>query len=486
MRHTKILATLGPASAKADIVEAMILAGADAIRLNFSHGDHDWHRETYQLVREVARKLARPLAILHDLQGPKVRVGEIRGGSMALDEGSTLTITTRSVIGERGVVSTSYEDLPSDVEVGRRILLDDGKISLLVEEVRSDEITCRVKTGGVLLSKKGINVPGSALSTPALTEKDREDARFALSLGTDYLALSFVRRAKDIRDLRAVMKTEGRSVPIVAKIEKTQAIENLEEIVATADGVMVARGDLGVEATLEMIPAFQKRIIHTANQAGKLVITATQMLESMTERPFPTRAEVTDVANAILDGTDVVMLSGETAVGKYPVEVVKRMAAIAATTEDNLYPFSKPVSAISPAVAAQEGFFLPFIARMAGHASRDLDPRAIVAFTRNGRTARILAYERPRAPVIAFTTDERVMCQMALFWGVIPRLIREISSVEDLLATGEKLLIEGKWARRDDTVIFLVGTTTSPGATNSLKIARVGELEREGPRNAAR
>jgi pyruvate kinase len=278
------------------------------------------------------------------------------------------------------------------------------------------------------------------------------------------------------------MKLESRQVPIVAKIEKPQAIDNLEEIVAAADGVMVARGDLGVEVSLEMIPAFQKRIIRCANQAGKLVITATQMLETMTESSIPTRAEVTDVANAILDGTDVVMLSGETAVGKYPVEAVRRMSAIARTTEETLYPYARAVSSISLAGAVQEGIFTPVIARLAGHASRDVDPRAIVVFTRSGRTARILSYERPRAPVLAFTTEETTLRRLALSWGVIPRKIAEVGSAEELAAIGERFVLEGGWARRDEPVLFLVGTSTTPGATNSIKIARIGDVEREAER----
>ncbi len=479
MRHTKILATLGPASARPELLDGLIEAGMDAVRLNFSHGSRDWHSKAVRMVREASARAGRSIAILEDLQGPKIRVGMVRGGEMELPEGSSLVITSRDVEGADGLVSTEYKDLPRDVGRGERILLDDGKISLVVEETRDDEVRCRVVAGGTLRSHKGINVPGAALRARALTEKDRADASFALGLGVDFLALSFVRHARDVAELRAVTKAEGRHVPIIAKIEKPQAIDNLEEIVASADGVMVARGDLGVEVSLEMIPPFQKQIIRSANRAGKLVITATQMLESMTENPLPTRAEVTDVANAILDGTDGVMLSGETAVGKHPVEAVRQMAAIAQTTEETIYPFGEPVCSTTSALAVQEGYFTPAIARLAGHASREVDPSAIVIFTRSGRTPRLLSYERPRAPVVAFTTEEAVYRRMALFWGVIPKRIQEMTSTADFLAIGERQLLEDRLARRGDPIIFMIGATASPAATNSIKIHRVGDLERE-------
>ncbi|MCC6739764.1 MAG: pyruvate kinase [Planctomycetia bacterium] len=476
MRRTRILATLGPASAKPAVLEALLAAGLDAVRLNFSHGTHDSHAAAYRAVREAAAKAGRTVAVLQDLQGPKIRVGNVAGEGMPVPTGSRLTITTRTVEGANGVVSTEYQDLPKDVRKGDRVLLDDGNIELRVREVRSKEVTCDVVDGGLLKSHKGINVPGAALSAGALTEKDREDARFGLRLGVDFVALSFVRRAKDVEDLRALMKKEGRVAPIVAKIEKPQAVEALDEIVAAADGVMVARGDLGVEVSLEMIPAFQKRIIERANRAGKLVITATQMLESMTENPIPTRAEVTDVANAILDGTDAIMLSGETAVGKYPVETVKRMAAIAEATEENLFDFSRPVH---PASSAEKGDFTPAVVRLAGHAAREVNPAAIVVFTRSGRSARLLSDERPRAPIVAFTTAEETCNRLGLYWGVRPRRVGEMATTEDMLRLGERRLLEERLAKPGDTVIFLLGSNTAPGATNSVKIARVGDVERE-------
>ncbi len=476
MRRTKILATLGPASVKPAVLEALVAAGLDAARLNFSHGTHDSHAAAFRAVREASKKAGRAVAILQDLQGPKIRVGNIADPGMNVPTGSRLTITTRKCDGANGIVSTEYEDLPKDVRKGDRILLDDGHFELKVIEVRSKDVICDVIDGGLLKSHKGINVPGAALSAGALTDKDREDAIFGLRLGVDFIALSFVRSAKDIEELRALMKKEGKSAPIIAKIEKPQAVEALDEIIAVADGVMVARGDLGVEVSLEMIPAFQKRIIDRANKAGKLVITATQMLESMTENPIPTRAEVTDVANAILDGTDAIMLSGETAVGKYPVETVKRMGAIAEATEDNLFDFTKSVH---PATPAEKGDFTPAVVRLAGHAAREVDPAAIVVFTRSGRSARLLSDERPKAPIVAFTSGEETYNRLSLYWGVRPRHVGEMESTEALLRLGERRLIEDRLAKPGDTVIFLLGTNTAPGATNSVKIARVGDVERE-------
>jgi len=476
MRRTKILATIGPASAKPLVIEALLDAGLDAVRLNFSHGTHDSHAAAYRLVREAAKKAGRAVAVLQDLQGPKIRVGKIADPGMDVPTGSRLTITTRTCDGANGVVSTEYEDLPKDVKKGDRILLDDGNFELRVLEVKSTEVVCHVVEGGLLKSHKGINVPGAALSAGALTAKDREDACFGLALGVDFIALSFVRSARDVEELRALMKKEGKWAPIVAKIEKPQAVDALDEIIAVADGVMVARGDLGVEVSLEMIPVFQKRIIERANRAGKLVITATQMLESMTENPLPTRAEVTDVANAILDGTDAIMLSGETAVGKYPVETVKRMGAIADATENNLFDYSKTVH---PAGAAEKGDFTPAVVRLAGHAARECDPAAIVVFTRSGRSARLLSDERPKAPIVAFTTGEDTYNRLALYWGVRPRIVGEMESTEAVLALGERRLLEDRLAKTGETVIFVLGTNTAPGATNSVKIARLGDVERE-------
>jgi pyruvate kinase len=394
MRHTKILATLGPASSRPETIDALIAAGLDGARLNFSHGTHEWHAGAAEMVRAAADRAGRPVAILADLQGPKIRVGTVKGSGMEVPTGSRLTITSRVVEGADGVVSTEYEDLPRDLAMGDR----------------------------------------------------------------------------DVLDLRDLLESLGRRIPIVAKIEKPQAIDALEEIVAVADGVMVARGDLGVEVSLEMIPVFQKRIIESANRAGKLVITATQMLESMTENPLPTRAEVTDVANAILNGTDVVMLSAETSVGKFPVDAVREMAAIAGTTEETMYPFAQPVWGHA---ARERDVFTHVVASMAGHACREIEPRAVVVFTRSGRTARILSFERARPPAVAFTTEEGTARALALHWGIVPRKIGEMGAVADLVAEGERLLVKAGFAVPGDTVIFISGSSIAEGATNSIRLALV-------------
>ena len=473
MRRTKILATLGPASLRPGVLEEMIAAGLDAVRLNFSHGTHEQHAAAYQRVREASARTGRPVAVLQDLQGPKIRIGKVREGGMEVKAGGTLVVTTRAIEGGDGVVSTEYAALPRDVTPGLKILFDEGRVEVVVREVRGEDVLCEVLDGGVLSSHKGISVPGATLTAAAMTDKDRVNARFGLALGVDFIALSFVRRASDVEDLRALMQAEGRRVPIIAKIEKPQAIDNLDEIIAVADGVMVARGDLAVEVSLEMIPAHQKLIIARANRAGKVVITATQMLESMTENPLPTRAEVTDVANAVLDGTDAVMLSGETAVGKFPVETVRRMGSIAETTEEELYPFARPVR---PALLAEPGDFTPALARLAGEAARDINPRALVVFTRSGRTARRVSDERPRAPVLAFTPDEGTYRQLALYWGVVPRLSAEMTTPAEMLAAAGARVIEERWAAASEPVVVLLGMHTGEGATCSLRIARADEL----------
>jgi len=469
MRRTKILATLGPASREPAVLDELIRAGLDAVRLNFSHGTHEAHAETYRRVREAAARAGRPIAVLQDLQGPKIRIGLVKG-QMEVPSGSTLTITTRKLEGAAGVVSTEYEALVRDVQPGDRILLDEGRITLRVRETRADEVVCEVEDGGFLSSNKGINVPGAALTAVAMTPKDEADVRFGLALGVDFVALSFVRRGSDVDDLRKVMRDIGRVVPIVAKIEKPQAIEALDDIVRTADGVMVARGDLGIEVPIEQIPAHQKNIVRVANDAGKLVITATQMLESMTDNPIPTRAEVTDVANAVLDGTDVVMLSGETAVGKYPVHAVRRMSQIAEAAEETLYTFGR-VRGAHP--AGHE--LASAVCRLAGQACRELPVAAIAVFTSSGRTAALVSDERPRPPIVAFTAHDDVLNQLAMYWGIQPRKLERELPYGELRAYAEAVLRESKIASPGEPVVYLLGTHVDPDAATSVQISRVGE-----------
>lgn len=476
MRRTKILATLGPASAKRDVLEKMIDAGLDGVRLNFSHGTHDQHAQTFALVREVAAKCGKPVAILQDLQGPKIRVGKVKAGSFDVPTASTLIITTRKLEGEPGIVSTEYEALADDVDHGDRVLLDDGRIELSVREIRraagGADIVCDVLDGGVLSSHKGINVPGATLRADALTEKDKADVRFGLELGVDFVALSFVRRARDVHALRRIMNEYGKRVPIIAKIEKPQALDELERIVATCEGVMVARGDLGIEASLEMVPVYQKRIIQTANKHGKLVVTATQMLESMTENPMPTRAEVADVSNAILEGTDVVMLSGETAVGAFPVEAVRRMSSIAVTTEEKLFPFDERLR-VSPD-PNDLADFTSAIAHAAARAAKEVGARVIVVFSGAGQAATLLSDERPEAPVAAFARDEPTLRLLSLYWGVLPMALPDARGARDLEAKAAEQLIARGLVAPGEALVFAYGDAEdlSYGVTpNAIRIA---------------
>jgi pyruvate kinase len=471
-RRTKILATLGPASREPAVLEAMIAAGLDAVRLNFSHGTHEFHEETYRRVRAAAAARGREIAVLQDLQGPKIRIGKV-DGELHVATGSQLTITARELVARPGVpvVGTDYKLLPNDVSLGMKILLDEGRVAVVVRSVDGDDVLTEVVDGGVLTSNKGLSVPGATLTAAAMTEKDRRDVEFGLALGVDYVALSFVRRPSDVEELRRVMVERGRVVPIIAKIEKPQAVDAIDEIVAAADGVMVARGDLAIEASLELIPVHQKRIIERANRVGKLVVTATQMLESMTENPLPTRAEVTDVANAVLDGTDVVMLSGETAVGKHPVETVRRMAAIAETTEDRIYPFDREIHA-APA-ATEPDAFARVNARMAARAAREVGATAILAFTDSGATAALLSDERPRAPILAFTRELATQRRLALYWGVHPFPMTTASSAAELSARAERFLLDHRLAGPGEAVVLVFGAHLVAGADHSIGLRRL-------------
>jgi pyruvate kinase len=428
-------------------------------------------------VRAAAERCGREVAVLQDLLGPKIRLGDI-DGEVRVAPGARLVITTRDVVGsaKENVVPTDYRELPGNVRPGMLLLIDEGRVSAVVRSVEGQDVVCEVKDGGVLVSNKGLNVPGAALTTSAMTDKDRADVRFGLDLGVDFVALSFVRRSSDIDELRRFMVDHGRVVPIIAKIEKPQAVEAIDEIVATADGVMVARGDLAIEATLEMIPVHQKKIIERANRAGKLVITATQMLESMTYDALPTRAEVTDVANAVLDGTDAVMLSGETAVGKHPVESVKRMASIASTTEEALFPFDEPVRREVPGDAERASRTLPQItARMAAQGARECQARAIAVFTKTGDMAMRLSDERPRAPVVAFTRERQTLRRLALYWGVEASLVESAPSPAELVAHAGGFVLSHAGGAPGDVVVVVLGSKLAPGSDYSVKLLTVGE-----------
>jgi len=466
-RRTKIVCTIGPASD--DKLDALIEAGMDCARLNFSHGTHEEHRQRYQRLREAERKAGRPLAILLDLQGPKIRVGKVQEPGIELSAGDKLTITSRPVLGQPGLVSTTYENLPSDVRSGDRILLDDGLLELEVVATEGTDITTRVVLGGLLKSNKGINLPGVRVSAPALTTKDREDLQFGVSLGVDYVALSFVRDPKDLLEAKALIKEAGRDVPLIAKLEKPEAVDRLPEIADAADGIMVARGDLGVEMRPERVPMIQKQAIEAVNARAKVVITATQMLDSMIHNPRPTRAEASDVANAVLDGTDAVMLSGETASGKYPVEAVTMMRDIILEVEGSSR-YQRNLA------ARQEGARIDFrsaTATGAVAAGRDLQVSVIACFTQSGQTAALLSERRPTALIVALTPFDTIARRLALRWGVLPVVANVQASTDTVVSEIDKVLTHKGLAKKDDPVVLTLGR---PGGDswNLLLLHRVG------------
>jgi pyruvate kinase len=466
MRHTKIVATIGPASRDAAILEQLIRAGANVLRLNFSHGEHQQHLAVIQAARAIAARLGQPLALLQDLSGPKIRTGRVRANGIELRDGARLVITVDETIeGTPEMIATTYDPLPRDVKPGDTILLDDGNLELRVLASAGDEVACEVVHGGLLKSNKGMNLPGVTLSTPALTEKDRHDLAFGAAHGVDYVALSFVRQAQDVVQCREALRALGASTPVIAKIEKREAVADLEAILDAADGVMVARGDLGVELSTEEVPTLQKRIIAAANAVGKVVITATQMLESMIENPRPTRAEASDVANAILDGTDAVMLSAETAAGAWPVESVETMARIALYTEEHYERLRTPVE-----VKGAGAMVARSLARVASSVAEDLDCRLIVAFTESGSTARLLSAFRPRAPIAAITYNDDSFRRLALWWGVLPVKSEFARTTDEMIVKGEALLQRLGLAAAGDTILMLAGQSHTAGATNMLRV----------------
>ncbi len=466
MRRAKIVCTLGPASSTPDMIAALVEAGMDCARLNFSHGSHEDHARTAGMVRDAAAKARRPVAILADLCGPKMRVGRFPNGPIELKEGAPFTLTTRDVPGDERQVSHTYAPLPRDVVVGDKILLDDGLLRLRVVETTDTDVITEVEVGGTLSDRKGINVPGAKLSTPALTDKDRSDLAFAVdTLKVDYLALSFVRSADDV----AQAQTLAKGTPVIAKLEKPEAIDNLDSICDMADGAMVARGDLGVEVGPEKVPLIQKRIIRAVNERGKLVITATQMLDSMIRNPRPTRAEAADVANAVIDGTDAVMLSGETAAGKYPIESVQMMDAIVREVEAEW--LSEGLgAAVGPSLIDRHQWgFTDAAARAAAMLSYALPLKALVTFTRDGRTARLLSEYRPRAMVVAITSRMEIASRLALEWGVAPRFEIPPDTLEEALRLAGSLVVREKICTHGDSIAIVMGWPPSVG-TNTIKL----------------
>src|SRR6202034_398283 len=469
-RHSKIVCTIGPATSTATMIERLIEAGMDVARLNFSHGTHAEHAGRIALLRDAAIKHQKPIAIIADLQGPKIRTGPLVGKSpVELKAGQRFVITTAKLMGDANRVSTTFRPLPREVHRGNRILLSDGLIELRVNQVRGQEVICEVVNGGILGQHKGINLPGIQLRVPALTPKDREDLAFALKQDANYVAVSFVRHPEDVVLAKLLIRRADKDTPVIAKLEKPEAIENLDAILRVADGVMVARGDLGVEMNPERVPVVQKMIIARAREARRPVITATQMLESMTQNPRPTRAEASDVANAIFDGSDAVMLSAETASGKYPVEAVAMMARIIEEAEASITEFPRPCSVQERLKVAET------VAELVCHASRELHMKLIAVCTHSGFTARLVSRYRPLVPIVAFTPEAETRRRMALIWGVIARGIADVKKVDGLAEIAEQRLLEEKLVKKGDVIGIVAGTPMGiRGTTNFMKFHVVG------------
>ncbi len=468
MPRTKIVCTIGPSSASPQALARLVDAGMDVARLNFSHGTHREHEAVIAALRDLAGSCRRPIAILQDLSGLKIRIGEVAGGPVRLSAGSAFTLTTRPVPGDAREVSVSFPDLPRSVRPGDRLLLSDGEIELCAEEVGATDILCRVVAGASLSSHKGISLPTGSVAAAGLTAKDREDLAFGIAQGVDYVALSFVRTAEDVRLARAFMSERGATIPIVAKIEKHEALAAIDAILGEADGLMVARGDLGVETPLEHVPLLQKMLIEKANRAGKPVITATQMLLSMVESPRPTRAEVGDVANAILDGTDAVMLSEETASGKYPAEAAATMRRIAEDTEA-AFPFEQWMRRFED--RSVQG--LPeAVAGAACELAEHIGARVIVAWTESGATARLVAKHRPRSPILALSTVPATARRLALVWGVIPVLAEAGESTDAMLEAAPGIAVACGLLHPGENAVITAGIPMGvAGSTNLIKAA---------------
>jgi pyruvate kinase len=473
VRRAKIVCTLGPAVDTADDIRRLVEAGMDVARLNMSHGTHDDHRRRYDLVRQASDATGHGVGIIADLQGPKIRLETFKDGKVKLAKGSTFVITTRDVEGDATICGTTYQGLPGDVSEGDPILVDDGKLRLRVVSVEGDDVTTRVEVGGKVSDHKGLNLPGVAVSVPALSEKDVQDLRWALRTSVDFIALSFVRSAADVDDVRRIMREEGVQLPVIAKIEKPEAIDNLDEVVRAFDGFMVARGDLGVECPLEDVPFLQKRVIDKARRNAKPVIVATQMLESMITAPAPTRAEASDVANAVLDGADAVMLSGETSVGEYPVETVETMARIITSTEDHEL---AQMAAIDWRPLTRGGV----IAKAAAEVADRVDAKYLVAFTQSGDSARRMSRYRGRVPLLAFTPIAKVRSQLSLTWGVETFLTQDVEHTDEMVRQVDEALLEIGRVEQGDLVVIVAGSPPGiAGSTNALRIHRMGDAINE-------
>ncbi|MGW0568519.1 pyruvate kinase [Streptomyces tauricus] len=473
MRRAKIVCTLGPATDSYDQIKALVEAGMDVARFNLSHGGHADHEERYQRVRKASDETGRSVGILADLQGPKIRLGRFTEGPVLLERGDSFTITVEEgATGDRQTCGTTYAGLAADVTAGERILVDDGKVCLEVTSVDGPRVHTTVVEGGMVSDNKGLNLPGVAVSVPALSEKDENDLRWALRTGCDAIALSFVRSGRDIEDVHRIMDEEGRRLPVIAKVEKPQAVENIDDIVAAFDGIMVARGDLGVEMPLEQVPIVQKRAIKLAKRNAKPVIVATQMLDSMIENSRPTRAEASDVANAVIDGTDAVMLSGETSVGKYPIETVATMARIVEAAEEDILAKGLPPLTDRNKPRTQGGA----VARAAAEMGDFLGAKFLVAFTQSGDTVRRLSRYRSPIPLLAFTPDQATRSQLNLTWGVETLLGPHVDSTDAMVDQVDELLLRHGRCQKGDIVVITAGSPPGvSGSTNLVRVHHIGE-----------
>jgi pyruvate kinase len=475
VRRAKIVATLGPALDERDKLRAAVEAGIDVVRLNFSHGDHDTHARRLETVRELSVRLGRTVGALADLQGPKIRLGEVPDGGVPVPTGCEVLLRPGcdelDSYGSDGqpVLPVVYEALARDLEPGSLVLIDDGSLRLVVSRLEADGVVARVVAGGIAKSRKGVNLPGVRVSAPSLTDKDVVDLKFAVELGVDWIALSFVRRPEDVVEARARVADAGGEAPIVAKLERPEAIENLAGVLDASDAVMVARGDLGVEIGPERVPAIQKEIIAQANAEGRPVITATEMLESMNNSPRPTRAEASDVANAIFDGTDAVMLSGETAAGRYPVEAVRTMARIIEVAE------SSPQLVHAPPPPRSEVSISRTVAQAAVTIARDLHATALVVYSISGSSVQLVSKFRPDVPLLGLTPRESTLSRTALMWGAEAALVPMKGQATHLTAAAERVLVDGNWAERGDRVVIVTGPPGGVGGTNRIMVHRVGD-----------
>ncbi|EOS56309.1 MULTISPECIES: pyruvate kinase [Paenibacillus] len=471
MRKTKIVCTIGPSSESLENIKKLIMAGMNVARLNFSHGDFEEHGNRIKNIRQASAELGKSIAILLDTKGPEIRTGKLKEEPIELVQDEFITLTTEEILGDKNRISITYKDLPGDVEVGSTILIDDGLIGLTVVDIQGTEIKCRIVNGGTIKSKKGVNVPGVNISLPGITEKDANDIKFGIEQGIDFIAASFVRKASDVLEIRQLLEQHNAThIQIISKIENQQGVDNLDEILEVSDGLMVARGDLGVEIPAEDVPLVQKRMIEKCNRVGKPVITATQMLDSMQRNPRPTRAEASDVANAIFDGTDAIMLSGETAAGKYPVESVLTMSRIAEKAESALEYREIFVKQSN----AQQTTVTEAISQAVANSALELNAKAIITSTETGYTARMVSKYRPKAPIIAVTTEDQTLRRLALNWGVTPVKGDIASTTDEMFDKAMKGGLDSGLVKEGDLVVITAGVPLGrSGSTNLVKIGQI-------------